>query len=721
MANYPSAISTNGNLYVAVNGLQTTLALACTNVATTLTLTSTTGFPTTGLVTIDNSEVVSYTGVSGATLTGCTRGADGTTAASHPIGVTVGLTVVAAHHNLLKDEIIAIETALGVNLANVFPATATTGTGNVVLQTSPTINTPTINSPTLVTPALGTPASGVMTNVTGLPLTTGVTGILPNANTTATPNATASTIMSRDASVNVKVNEMIENFTTTVTAAGTTTLTVTSSPLQQFTGTTTQTVTLPDATTLAVGFYFTILNRSTGAVTVNKNGGTLQATVPASSQSTFVCTSVGSAAGTWDTSTSSAGGITAYREDYVVGTALNNYTGSLTVFNLVTPYSVGGHSLVVTLDGDVQTLGATVDYQETNSTTVTFVNSLVSGEKVSFIFQTATSSGGTVNSGTSGQAAYYPATGPTLSGTSTPTDVPVIGLGALNILNIVDNGGFEIWQRGTSFSNPANSAYTADRWVAAYGGGTPTATVSQESSTVDTGLYSFKYVLTALNSASIVVFKQFIENYADYRGRVLTLSIRIKSSVANSINIRITDDAGSTDSSTNVGTNFETLTVTRTISSSTTSLNIEFGMRSVAAQVVTFFADSAMLVLGSLAGTFVPTNTQVDLARCKRFYQQYVDVVSSALLAFELSTTGAQVYFTPQVPFRVAPTATLSTTGMLMSGAHGNVSVSTLTAAVLQANCIRIDITTAGSLVAGYAACLANNSTSGYIKLSADL
>lgn len=85
-----------------------------------------------------------------------------------------------------------------------------TGTGSVVLNTSPT----------LITPALGTPASGVLTNATGLPLTTAVTGILPIANGgsgTATPAIVAGT--------NVTVSGSWPNQTINSTASGSGTVT----------------------------------------------------------------------------------------------------------------------------------------------------------------------------------------------------------------------------------------------------------------------------------------------------------------------------------------------------------------------------------------------------------------------------------------------------------------------------------------------------------------
>lgn len=96
-------------------------------------------------------------------------------------------------------------------------------------------------------------------------------------------------------------NNHINSYTTTATAAGTTTLTNASTHQQWFTGSTTQTVTLPVASTMyALGQTFKIANLSSGALTVNSSGGNLVATVNGSTSVTITCILLsGTSAASW--------------------------------------------------------------------------------------------------------------------------------------------------------------------------------------------------------------------------------------------------------------------------------------------------------------------------------------------------------------------------------------------------------------------------------------
>ena len=102
---------------------------------------------------------------------------------------------------------------------------------------------------------------------------------------------------------------LIEGFTTVTSAAGTTTLTKDSETKQILTGATTQTFVLPDATTLPLGRYFNMINKSSGIMTVQTSGGGALTTVDPGVQKEVHLRAAGSAAGTWDVLAGGGGGV----------------------------------------------------------------------------------------------------------------------------------------------------------------------------------------------------------------------------------------------------------------------------------------------------------------------------------------------------------------------------------------------------------------------------
>lgn len=133
-AAYPSAIVTDANLKIAVNGVSTLLTVAANISQTTMTISSCAGIVANVLITID-SEIMPVTGCSGTILAVGSRGFDSSTAAAHVAGSAIYAYVDAWHHNSLRVEMEAVETALGVSLANVLTPTTGVHTFNTRLGT----------------------------------------------------------------------------------------------------------------------------------------------------------------------------------------------------------------------------------------------------------------------------------------------------------------------------------------------------------------------------------------------------------------------------------------------------------------------------------------------------------------------------------------------------------------------------------------------------------
>lgn len=253
--------------------------------------------------------------------------------------------------------------------------------------------------------------------------------------------------------------------------------------------------------------------------------------------------------------------------------------------------------------------------------------------------------------------------------------------------NVIINGGFDIWQRGTSFGSLTDGAFFADRWAVDFNGTGATRTVSRQEiagAWATSSRYFMRYAQSVAGSGGTYNwFHQRIEDVTTLAGQNVVISFWAKADASRSVDVagsQVFGSGGSTQVNFTLGTAALTTTWTKfsftvalgSMSGKTigTGSNVEIDFKLPLNTAMTIDIGDVQLEAGSQATPFSRAGgtIQRELAACQRYYEKSYDqttalgtatFVGAGGGAFGTNASGysvASTYF--KVTKRSAPTIT---------------------------------------------------------------
>jgi len=329
-----------------------------------------------------------------------------------------------------------------------------------------------------------------------------------------------------------------------------------------------------------------------------------------------------------------------------------------------------------------------VDYTASNGTSVSLTNALVAGDIATVAspssfsvanaipLSTVTAKGDTIVATGSGSVTNLAvgADGSTLVANSLAGNgVGWAGNQAAG-RNLIINGGFDNWQRGTTFTGFGTGVYTADRWYAVSNTATYTVTQMAATSTEPAGSNYFARLQNTVAGTYDLTLCQPIEAaiFNAIKGQATIISFWARSSTSSALNVYLNRNTSEGKVFYYQGTTVGSGAFTLTSSWAKYTVSVPAISKSVTDQGLTLNFETSMglngiidlfgvqMEVGSTLTTFTRAGgtLQGELAACQRYYYRITNANQTPLgTGFGFSTGGFFAVIPYPVTMRVAATA----------------------------------------------------------------